>query len=62
MFDQTLLNAILSLDAYNRGYGEGVYGLSGAAGTQIGSLSILRAAADPASAASGSECRPGAAG
>ena len=49
MFDQTLLNAILSLDAYNRGYGEGVYGLSGAAGTQIGSLSILRAAADPAS-------------
>lgn len=29
--------AILSMDSYNRGYGEGVFGLSAAIGTGIGS-------------------------
>jgi len=36
-----LLLAILSLDAYNRGYGAGIKGLSDKAGTKVGPASIL---------------------
>jgi hypothetical protein len=41
MFDQKLLDAILALDSYNRGYGPGLKGLSDVAGTRIGSATIL---------------------
>ena len=36
-----LLLAILSLDAYNRGYGAGIEGLSDEPGTKVGPASIL---------------------
>jgi hypothetical protein len=40
--DPILMNALLSLDAYNRGYGAGIAGLSDVIGTRIGNAEIVR--------------------
>jgi hypothetical protein len=42
-----LMLSILAMDSYNRGYGEGIVGLSAAAGTMIGDAKIIRDANDP---------------
>ena len=41
-----LFLALLSMDAYNRGYGEGISGLSAKAGTLLGSAKIIADAND----------------
>jgi hypothetical protein len=38
-----LFLAILSMDAYNRGYGSGIDGLSDSLGTTIGNAAVLNA-------------------
>lgn len=44
--NRDLFLSILALDAYNRGYGGGVTGLSASAGTRLGLASIIRDAND----------------
>ncbi len=38
--NRDLFLAILSMDSYNRGYGEGIIGLSNVVGTQIGKAQL----------------------
>jgi hypothetical protein len=47
-----LMTAILSMDAYNRGYGEGILGLGGS-GSQIGNATMLNVALPNGSTAAG---------
>lgn len=42
MLSRTLLDAILAMDAHNRGYGAGIKGLSNAPETRVGDASIIR--------------------
>ena len=46
-----LFLAVLAMDSYNRGYGQGIDGLSSAAGTRIGEAAILQDANDIAGTA-----------
>lgn len=49
---QELMTALLSMDSYNRGYGEGILGLGGA-GSQIGTATMLNYALPSGSEAAG---------
>ncbi len=49
--NRDLFLAILSLDAYNRGYNPGISGMSDAAGTAIGDASIVKTGEDSAGVA-----------
>src|SRR5438876_494075 len=40
--DDQLLDAILAMDSYNRGYNQGIDGLSDAVGTQLGTITITK--------------------
>jgi hypothetical protein len=46
--DRNLFLAILSMDSYNRGYGQGTTGLAASIGTQIGSATIKKDSNDEA--------------
>lgn len=40
--NSTLMKAILAMDSYNRGYGQGIDGLSGEKGTKIGNATVYQ--------------------